>query len=462
MPLAGANPILGRLIDGETNPKRKEGALSDQRVIPFSPPDITEAEIDGVVEVLRSGWITTGPKTKEFERRIAALCRTPRAAALSSATAALECALRVLGVGPGDEVITSAYTYTASASCICHVGATPVLCDVAPNSFEVDLGRLASLVTDRTKAIIPVDLAGIMADHESLRVLAENASGGFHAENDVQERLGRIAVIADGAHSLGAARHGLASGEAADFTAVSFHAVKNLTTAEGGALVWRGGVFDDDEIYRRLMLWSLHGQTKDALAKTKAGAWEYDIAFPGWKCNMNELSAALGLAQEKRYPTLLARRRALVSRYEANLEGCGVELIGHYAEHDGDPTPARILSDEEAQAARTREAASRDGHASSGHLMIARLTGRSMAFRNRTIEALAEQGIAANVHYKPLPLLSAYRNLGFDIADFPNAYAQFENEITLPLHTLLSDGDVDYVCDRLVGTIESLEGSGLR
>ncbi|AJC12292.1 capsular biosynthesis protein [Berryella intestinalis] len=436
--------------------------MGDQRVIPFSPPDITEAEIDGVVEVLKSGWITTGPKTKEFERRIAALCNAPRAAALSSATAALECALRVLGIGPGDEVITSAYTYTASASCICHVGATPVLCDVAPGSFEMDLEQLASRITDRTKAIIPVDLAGIMADYDGLRALVESSSDGFRAKNDVQEQLGRIALIADGAHSLGAARHGLASGEAADFTAVSFHAVKNLTTAEGGALAWRAGVFDDDEVYRRLMLWSLHGQTKDALAKTKVGAWEYDVAFPGWKCNMNELSAALGLAQAKRYPSLLARRRAIVSRYEANLAECGVELIRHYAEHDGDACAPRILTDEEAAAVRKREAASPDGHASSGHLMIARLTGRSTEFRNRTIEALGELGIAANVHYKPLPLLSAYRDLGFDIAEFPNAYAQFENEITLPLHTLLSDDDVDYVCERLAETLGALERSGVR
>lgn len=436
--------------------------MGDQRVIPFSPPDITEAEIDGVVEVLKSGWITTGPKTKEFERRIAALCNAPRAAALSSATAALECALRVLGIGPGDEVITSAYTYTASASCICHVGATPVLCDVAPGSFEMDLEQLASRITDRTKAIIPVDLAGIMADYDGLRALVESSSGGFRAKNDVQEQLGRIALIADGAHSLGAARHGLASGEAADFTAVSFHAVKNLTTAEGGALAWRAGTFDDDEVYRRLMLWSLHGQTKDALAKTKVGAWEYDVAFPGWKCNMNELSAALGLAQAKRYPSLLARRRAIVSRYEANLAECGVELIRHYAEHDGDACVPRILTDEEAAAVRKREAASPDGHASSGHLMIARLTGRSMEFRNRTIEALGELGIAANVHYKPLPLLSAYRDLGFDIAEFPNAYAQFENEITLPLHTLLSDDDVDYVCERLAETLGAFERSGVR
>ena len=408
-------------------------------MIPFSPPDITQDEIDEVVDALRSGWITTGPKTKQLEADLAAFCGTPKVACLGSATAALECGLRLLGVGPGDEVVTSAYTYTASASAICHVGARPVLCDVAPGSFEMDYDRLGALVTEKTRAVIPVDVAGRMVDYDRLFAALDGAAHLWQPRNAVQEAFGRVPVLADAAHSLGALRHGLRSGQAADLTAFSFHAVKNLTTAEGGALAWREGALDDDEAYRDLMLMSLHGQTKDALAKTRASAWEYDIAFPGWKCNMTDIQAALGLAQLRRYPALLARRRDIVGRYEAGLAGAGVTLLRHF---EGD--------------------AATDGFASSAHLMLVRLDGRSRAFRDELIERLAGAGVSSNVHYKPLPLLTAYRDLGFDIADFPNALAQFENEITLPLHTLLSDGDVDCVVERFRRCKSDMEREGLR
>ena len=407
-------------------------------MIPFSPPDITQAEIDEVVDTLKSGWITTGPKTKRLESDLASFVGTNKVACLGSGTAALECALRLLGIGPGDEVITSAYTYTASASSICHVGATPVLCDVAPDSFEMDYGRIASLVTKKTKAVIPVDLGGRMVDYDSLRDALEGA-GVWCPSNDMQEAVGRMPVIADGAHSLGACRHGLNAGQAADFTAFSFHAVKNFTTAEGGALTWRAGVFDDDEVYRQIMLMSLHGQTKDALAKDRAGAWEYDIVFPGWKCNMTDLQAALGLAQLRRYPGILERRRQLISAYEAGLADADVSIMRHY---EGD--------------------AQTDGFASSGHLMLVRLNGRSRAFRDALIERLALAGVSSNVHYKPLPMLTAYRNLGFAIEDFPCALAQFENEITLPLHTLLTDDDLATIVSEFKRCKKQLEDEGLR
>ena len=409
-------------------------------MIPFSPPDITQEEIDEVVDTLRSGWITTGPKTKRLEAGLADFVGTSKVACLSSATAALECGLRLLGVGPGDEVITSAYTYTASASCICHVGATPVLCDVAPGSYEMDYERLASLVTKRTKAVIPVDIAGRMVDYDRLFDALDDVAGLWHPTNDVQGRFLRVPVLADGAHSLGARWHGLNSGQVADLTAFSFHAVKNFTTAEGGALTWRAGAFaDDEEAYKQVMLMSLHGQTKDALAKTNAAAWEYDIAFPGWKCNMTDVQAAMGLAQLHRYPGILARRRQLVTLYEQGLDGEDVSLLGHYL---GDPDA--------------------DGFASSGHLMLVRLNGRSREFRDALIQRMSQAGVATNVHYKPLPMLAAYRNLGFDIADFPNAYAQFQNEITLPLHTLLSDDDVQTIVETFKDCKRQLEGEGLR
>ena len=408
--------------------------MTEQKRISFSPPDITQAELDEVADALRSGWITTGPKTKEFEREIALFAQAERSATFSSATAALECALRAFGIGPGDEVITSAYTYTASCSVICHVGATPVLCDVASGSYEMDYDALPDLVTERTRAVIPVDIAGRMVDYDRLFAALDSTSDRWKPATELQSAFDRVIVLADAAHSFGATYQGRPSGSVADFTAFSFHAVKNLTTAEGGALAWRAGAFDSDELYRRFMLQSLHGQTKDALAKNRAGAWEYDIAFPGWKCNMTDIQAALGLAQLRRYPASLARRRAIVERYERNLGECDVELLRHYGE------------DLE----------------SSGHLMLVRLTGKSSAFRNALIERMADDGVATNVHYKPLPLLTAYRDLGFAIADFPNALAQFENEVTLPLHTLLSDEDVDYVAGSFKRALDGLEAEGVR
>ena len=408
-------------------------------MIPFSPPDISQDEIDEVVDTLKSGWITTGPKTKQLESDLAEFVGTAKVACLGSATAALECALRLLGIGSGDEVITSAYTYTASASSISHVGATPVLCDVAPDSFEMDYAQLSSLVTERTKAVIPVDVAGRMVDYGCLRAALDEASAKWRPTTDEQSAFGRLPVVADAAHSLGACWHGLNSGQAADITAFSFHAVKNFTTAEGGALTWRSGVLDDEAAYKQIMLMSLHGQTKDALAKDRAGAWEYDIAFPGWKCNMTDMQAALGLVQLRRYPDLLARRYELVAAYEEGLADAGVSVLQHIA---GDSQG--------------------DGFRSSCHLMLVRLTGRSRAFRDELIARMAEAGVATNVHYKPLPMLMAYKDLGFDIANFPNALAQFENEISLPLHTLLSDDDVSMVVQQFVRCKAQMEAEGLR
>lgn len=426
--------------------------MSEQIRIPFSPPDITEAEIEEVASALRSGWITTGPKTKQLERELAEFLGTPRVACLASATAALEIALRLLGIGPGDEVITSAYTYTASASPICHVGATPVLCDVAPNNFEMDYSQLAKHITPRTKAIIPVDLGGVMCNYDALFAAIDAHGGAWTAANERQAVIGRIAVITDGAHALGSTRHGLRAGQVADLTTFSFHAVKNFTTAEGGAITWREGLFDSEELYHECMLMSLHGQSKDALAKTKAGAWEYDVVFPGWKCNMTDLQAGIGLAQLRRYPAMLARRRAMIARYERNLEKMNVQIMRHYTAADG------------SDAANADDAAARADAAqssSSGHLMLVRMLGRSQAFRNRVIELMAQSGVATNVHYKPLPLLTAYRDLGFNIADFPNAFAQFENEITLPLHTKLTDEDIDLVCREFAAAYAQADAEGL-
>lgn len=409
-----------------------------QKQILFSPPDITELEIEAVAEAMRSGWITTGPRTKELESRLKAFTRADGFACFSSATAALECALRLLGVGPGDEVITSAYTYSSSASCICHVGATPVLVDTMPGSFEMDHSSLGDAITEKTRAIIPVDIGGRMCDYAMLESMLCLHRDKWRPQTDLQRQFDRIPIVADSAHGLGAAWHGKPSGSVADFTAFSFHAVKNFTTAEGGGLAWRkpasaSGAYDCQEIYRQLMLQSLHGQSKDALAKTKAGAWEYDIEFPGWKCNMTDIQAAMGLAQLDRYPSLLARRRELVERYEARLEKLPVSWIRHRCE----------------------------GVESSMHLMMVRLDGRTEAFRNRVIGLMAESGVATNVHYKPLPMMTAYKNLGFDISDFPNAFAQFRNEITLPLHTLLSDEDVERVVDELERAMEQAEREGL-
>ena len=395
--------------------------------IPFSPPDITEAEIQEVCQALRSGWITTGPKTKEFERQAAAFCGTDRAVCLNSATACLELTLRILGIGPGDEVITSAYTYTASASPVCHVGARLVLVDTLPGSYEMDPEKLAAAITERTKAVIPVDLGGILADYDTIFSIVEGKKPLFTPANALQEKIGRVAVVADGAHSFGAMRHGRRSGCFADFTTFSFHAVKNLTTAEGGAATWNPALgLDDEAIYKQYMLLSLHGQSKDALAKNKPGAWEYDIVAPLYKCNMTDIVAAIGLAQLRRYPGLLEKRYGLVRLYNELLEDCGVEWAPHF----------------------------REDETSSCHLYLARLTGRTMAQRNQIIEKMAEQGVATNVHYKPLPLLTAYKDLGFDIKDYPNAYAQFENEITLPLYSTLTEEDVRYICQTLKGCLQ--------
>ena len=392
------------------------------RKIPFSPPDITEEEIQEVCEALRSGWITTGPRTKEFERQIAAYCGTDRAVCLNSATACLEMTLRILGIGPGDEVITSAYTYTASASPVCHVGAKLVLVDTLPGSYEMDPEKLAAAITERTKAVIPVDIAGILADYDTIYSIVESKKALFIPANDLQKKIGRVAVVADGAHSIGAKRNGKRSGAFADFTTFSFHAVKNLTTAEGGAATWNPALgLDDEVIYKQYMLLSLHGQNKDALAKTKPGAWEYDIVAPLYKCNMTDIMAAIGLVQLRRYPELLEKRYALVRLYNELLKDCGVEHAPHF----------------------------REDQVSSCHLYLTRLTGKTMAQRNAIIEKMAEQGVATNVHYKPLPLLTAYKDLGFASKDYPNACAQFENEITLPLYSTLTEEDVRYVCKTL-------------
>lgn len=386
----------------------------------FSPPDITEEEIAEVVDTLKSGWITTGPKTKLFEQKLAEFCHTSKAVCLNSATACLEMALRILGIGPGDEVITTAYTYTASASVVCHVGAKLVLVDTKKGSYEMDYEKLEQAVTENTKAIISVDLAGIIGDYDTLFEIAERKKALFHPVNKIQEKMGRIAVLADAAHALGAEKDGKHCGEIADFTSFSFHAVKNLTTAEGGALVWRDieGI-DNEALYKQFMLFSLHGQSKDALAKTKLGAWEYDVTAPYFKCNMTDIMASLGLAQLRRYPTLLARRREIISRYNEALKDEDVTVLNHYGEN----------------------------HASSGHLYLVRLNGKTREECNEIITKMAEKGVATNVHYKPLPMLSAYKNQGFSIEDYPNAYDLFANEITLPLHTKLTDEEVEYVIE---------------
>lgn len=396
------------------------------RNIPFSPPDMTEAEAIEVREAILSGWITTGPKTKEFERLIAICCQTKKAVALNSATAAMELTLRVLGVGPGDEVIVPAYTYTATASVVHHVGAKIVMVDVAPDSFEIDYDRIADAITERTKVVMPVDLGGVMCDYDRIFAVVESKRELFRPANDIQKAFGRVIVLADAAHAFGARWHDRMCGEVADFTSFSFHAVKNLTTAEGGAITWRSieGI-DDEWLYKQYQLLSLHGQNKDALAKTQLGAWEYDIVAPDYKCNMTDIAAAIGLVQIRRYAELLHRRRQIVERYNEALKDCNVQVLKHYD----------------------------DDHQSSGHLYLVRLLGKDAESRNEVIRKMAERGIACNVHYKPLPMMTAYKNLGFDIKDYPNAYRQFENEVTLPLHTRLSDEDVAYVIGNFVEII---------
>ena len=394
--------------------------------IPFSPPDMSEAEINEVAEALRSGWITTGPKTKEFERLIALCCQTEQAVCLNSATACMELILRVLGVGQGDEVITPAYTYTATASVTCHVGAKVVMVDTAPDSVEMDYDKLADAITERTKVVLPVDLAGVVCDYDKIFAAVESKKHLFSPANDIQKAYGRVIVLADAAHAFGAKWHGKMCGEIADFTSFSFHAVKNLTTAEGGALTWRNhdGV-DNESLYKQFQLLSLHGQNKDAFAKTRLGAWEYDIVAPYYKCNMTDVMAGIGLAQLKRYPEMLYRRRQIIERYNEGLKGCDVQVLDHFG----------------------------DDHSSSGHLYLVRLLGEDVEYRNVVIEQMAERGIACNVHYKPLPIMTAYKNLGFDIANYPNAYNQYHNEITLPLHTSLTDEDVEYVISNFVDII---------
>ena len=395
--------------------------------IPFSPPDIGEAEIAQVADTLRSGWITTGPKTKELERQVASFCHTSRAVCLNSATAAMELTLHQLGIGPGDEVITCAYTYTASASVVCHVGAKLVLVDCCKPSdggsdcYQMDYDALERAITPRTKAIIPVDLGGVVCDYDRIFEIVERKKALFTpSDNKIQQALGRVAVMADAAHAFGAQWHGRMCGEIADFTCFSFHAVKNFTTAEGGAVTWRDlpGI-DNEEIYKNYMLLSLHGQSKDALAKTQLGAWEYDIVMPGYKCNMTDIMAAIGLAQMQRYPDLLARRRQIITRYNQVMDTLPVSYLRHYGED----------------------------FASSGHLYLVRLNGCDEQFRNDLIIKMAEREIATNVHYKPLPMHTAYKKLGFDIKDYPNAFAMYRNEVTLPLHTLLTDEQVEFLLE---------------
>lgn len=400
------------------------------RNIPFSPPDMSEAEASMVAEVLGSGWITTGPKTKEFEHLIAMCCGTQRAVCLNSATACMEMALRVLGIGPGDEVIVPAYTYTATASSVCHVGAMPVMVDCAPGSYEMEYARVADAITERTKAVMPVDLGGVVCDYDRIYEAVESRKALFRPANDIQKAYGRPAVIADAAHAFGARRHGKMCGSIADFTSFSFHAVKNLTTAEGGALTWRSHEgLDDEAVYKQIQLLSLHGQSKDALAKTQLGAWEYDIVAPYYKCNMTDIMAGIGLAQLKRYPELLHRRRQIIKAYDDRLKDYEVEVLNHFG----------------------------PDHSSSGHLYLVRLSGRDMDYRNDVIVRMTERGIACNVHYKPLPMMTAYKALGYDIKDFPNAYDQYRCEVTLPLHTHLSDEDVQYVMDNFTDIISDLK-----
>ena len=413
--------------------------MTVKRNIPFSPPDISEAEIQEVADALRSGWITTGPKTKKFEHQISSYCQTARndkdgnplpvTACLNSATAAMEMALRVLGIGEGDEVIVPAYTYTATASSVCHVGARPILIDCAPGSFEMDYDKLAEAITERTKVIMPVDLAGIVADYDKVFAAVESKKHLFRPTNDIQRAYGRCIVIADAAHAFGAMWHGLMCGEIADFTSFSFHAVKNLTTAEGGALTWRAheGV-DNTTLYKQIQLLSLHGQNKDALAKTKLGGWEYDIIGTWYKCNMTDIMAGIGLAQLKRYPEMLSRRRQLIERYNVALEPHGILVLPHYG----------------------------NDHSSSGHLYITRIPNITVEQRNDIIVKMAERGIATNVHYKPLPMMTAYKALGYDIKDYPNAYEQYHNEVTLPLHTRLTDEDVDYILSNFIDVVSKL------
>ena len=396
--------------------------------IPFSPPDMTEFEAKAAADAVLSGWITTGPKVLEFEDKISLYCGTDKTVCLNSATAALELTLRIFGIGEGDEVIVPAYTYTASCSVICHVGATPVMVDVAPDSFEMDYGKVADAITERTKAIIPVDLAGIICDYDKIFEIVNAKKHLFKASNDKQEALGRILVLSDCAHGFGAEKGGKKAGQFADFTCFSFHAVKNLTTAEGGAVTWKSiPSLDNDEIYREFQVFSLHGQTKSALSKNKPGAWEYDIVGTYYKCNMTDIMAAIGLAQLSRYDEMLKRRQSIIEKYDSAFKDLGVKLLKHSGED----------------------------FCSSGHLYLVRIDGIDEQKRNEIIVKMAEAGVACNVHYKPLPMLSAYKNLGFDIKNFPNSYELYKNEITLPLYTRLTDEDVDFVIKSFIEAVKT-------
>ena len=399
--------------------------------IPFSPPDISDGEINEVIDTLKSGWITTGPKTKELERRLSEFTNTPKTVCLNSATAALELTLRVLGIGEGDEVIVPAMTYTASCSVIYHVGAKAVIVDIAKDSHEMDYNALADAITENTKAVIPVDLAGIPCDYDKIFEVVESKKHLFKANSEYQEKLGRVAVVADGAHALGSTYKGEKIGSVADFTTFSFHAVKNFTTAEGGSVTWKENEnFDNEELYREYQIYSLHGQTKDALAKTKAGSWEYDIVIPGYKCNLTDIAASIGLVQLDRYPKLLERREDIISQYNKGFEGTRITALSHSSED----------------------------YKSCGHLYITHVEGATFEQRGEIIVKMAERGISCNVHYKPLPLLTAYKNLGFDIENYPNAYNYYVKEITLPLHTRLSDEDVDVIIENFKEIVEEVVG----
>ena len=399
--------------------------------LPFSPPDISEEEINEVIDTLKSGWITTGPKTKELERRLSEFTSTPKTVCLNSATAALELTLRVLGIGEGDEVIVPAMTYTASCSVIYHVGAKAVIVDISEDSHEMDYVALADAITEKTKAVVPVDLAGIPCDYDKIFEVVESKKHLFKANSEYQEKLGRVAVVADGAHALGSTYKGKKIGSVADFTTFSFHAVKNFTTAEGGSVTWKQNEnFDNEELYREYQIYSLHGQTKDALAKTKAGSWEYDIVIPGYKCNLTDIAASIGLVQLDRYPKLLERRDNIISQYNKGFEGTRITALSHSSEE----------------------------YKSCGHLYITHVEGATFEQRGEIIVKMAERGISCNVHYKPLPLLTAYRNLGFDIENYPNAYNYYVKEITLPLHTRLTDEDVAVIIENFKEIVQEVVG----
>ena len=400
--------------------------------IPFSPPDLTDAEINEVVSALKSGWITTGPKTKELEREVASLCHTDKAVCLSSQTSCAEMALRLLGIGEGDEVIVPAYTYTASAEVVCHVGAKLVFIDSQPDSLEMDYDAVEKAITDKTKVIIPVDLAGIPCDYDRIFSIVEKKKSLFKPSNDIQSKFGRIIVCADTAHAFGSSWHGHPVGSVADFSAFSFHAVKNFTTAEGGALTWKpNDALNDEELYKRVQLYSLHGQSKDALSKNQLGSWEYDILGPWYKCNMTDIHAAIGLAQMKRYPSLLKHRREIIEKFDNAFKPLEVHTLPHFT----------------------------DEYTSSGHLYLTRVFKKngepiSDEERREIIIKMAERGITTNVHYKPLPMMTGYKKLGFDIKDYPNAYAHYANEISLPLFSRLTDEEVDYIIDNYTDVIK--------